>query len=159
MDSTLDVHLVLDNYGTHKHPEVKKWLADRPRYHVHFTPTSSSWLNQIERWFAEITRKQIRRSTFRSVPDLIRTINDYIRIYDKNPRPFQWVASVSQIIRKVRKYKEISDTADWDRAACSRMLFQVGEHLAEVGSAAGLGRFDIGELLRNHKAFARGVIA
>ncbi len=112
VDSTLDVHLVLDNYGTHKHPEVKKWLADRPRYHVHFTPTSSSWLNQIERWFAEITRKQIRRGTFRSVRDLIKTINDYIRIYNKIPRPFQWVASASQIIRRVRKYKEISDTAD-----------------------------------------------
>jgi transposase len=112
IDSTLDVHLVLDNYGTHKHPEVKKWLTERPRYHVHFTPTSSSWLNQIERWFAEITRKQIRRGTFRSVRDLIKTINDYIRHYNKNPRPFQWVASASQIIRKVRKYKAISDTAD-----------------------------------------------
>jgi transposase len=112
VDATLDVHLVLDNYGTHKHPEVKKWLAERPRYHVHFTPTSSSWLNQIERWFAEITRKQIRRGTFHSVRDLIRTIKDYIRHYNKNPRPFHWVASASQIIRKVRKYKETSDTGD-----------------------------------------------
>jgi transposase len=107
IDSTLAVHLVLDNYGTHKHPEVKKWLAERPRYHVHFTPTSSSWLNQIERWFAEITRKQIRRGTFRSVRDLIRTINDYIRHYNKSPRPFQWIASASRIIRKVRKYKPV----------------------------------------------------
>ena len=72
VDAGLDVHLVLDNYGTHKHPQVKKWLAGRPRYQVHFTPTSSSWLNQIERWFAEITRKRIRRGTFRSVRDLIR---------------------------------------------------------------------------------------
>jgi transposase len=109
VDSELDVHLVLDNYGTHKHPAVKKWLAARPRYHVHFTPTSSSWLNQIERWFAEITRKRIRRGTFRSVRDLVRTINDYIRHYNKNPQPFQWVASASQIIRKVRKYKRTTE--------------------------------------------------
>lgn len=111
IDPGLDVHLVLDNYGTHKHPEVKKWLAERPRFYTHFTPTSSSWLNQIERWFAEITRKQIRRSTFKSVRDLIKTINEYIRHYNKNPQPFQWVASASQIIRKVRKYRKNSGNA------------------------------------------------
>jgi transposase len=112
VDTSLEIHMVLDNYGTHKHPEVKKWLAARPRYHVHFTPTSSSWINQIERWFAEITRKQIRRGTFRSVRDLIRAIHDYIRIYNKNPRPFQWVASASRIIRKVNKYKGTLETED-----------------------------------------------
>jgi transposase len=112
IDSDLEIHLVLDNYGTHKHPEVKTWLSKRPRYHVHFTPTSSSWLNQIERWFAEITRKRIRRGTFRSVRDLIQAIQDYIRLYNKNPRPFQWVASASKIIRKVNKYKETSETGD-----------------------------------------------
>ena len=112
VDAGLDIHLVLDNYGTHKHPDVKKWLAARPHYHVHFTPTSSSWLNQIERWFAEITRKRIRRGTFRSVGDLTRAIQDYIRLYNKNPQPFQWVASASRIIRKVSKYKGISDTGD-----------------------------------------------
>jgi transposase len=112
VDANLDIHLVLDNYGTHKHPEVKKWLAARPRYHVHFTPTSSSWLNQIERWFAEITRKRIRRGTFRNVRDLIKTIHDYIRLYNKTPRPFQWVASASRIIRKVNKYKGTSETGD-----------------------------------------------
>ena len=112
MASDLDIHLVLDNYGTHKHPAVKQWLAIRPRYHVHFTPTSSSWLNQIERWFAEITRKQIRRGTFLSVRDLTQAIQDYIRLYNKNPQPFHWVASASRIIRKVRKYKETSDTGD-----------------------------------------------
>src|SRR5947199_5427788 len=110
--SDLEIHLVLDNYGTHKHAAVKKWLAARPRYHVHFTPTSSSWLNQIERWFAEITRKQIRRGTFLSVRDLTQAIQDYIRLYNKNPQPFHWVASASRIIRKVRKYKETSDTGD-----------------------------------------------
>jgi transposase len=108
--SGVDIHLVLDNYGTHKHPDVKKWLMQRPRYHVHFTPTSASWLNQIERWFAEITRKRIRRGTFHSVRDLIQAINDYIRLYNKKPRPFQWIASASQIIRKVNKYKDTSET-------------------------------------------------
>ena len=108
----LAVHLVLDNYGTHKHPEVKKWLAARPRYHVHFTPTSSSWLNQVERCFAEITRKRIRRGTFRSVPDLIRAIKEYVKHYNKSPQPFQWVATANQIIRKVNKYKATSETGD-----------------------------------------------
>ena len=108
----LEIHLVVDNYGTHKHPEVKQWLADRPRYHVHFTPTSSSWLNQIERWFAEITRKPIRRGTFRSVRDLIQSIKDYVRHYNRNPQPFQWVASASKIIRKVNKYNETLETED-----------------------------------------------
>jgi transposase len=112
IDSGLDVHLVLDNYGTHKHPEVKAWLASRPRYHVHFTPTSSSWLNQVERWFAEITRKRIRRGTFLSVRDLIKAIKEYVRHYNRNPRPFLWVASASRIIRKVGKYKETLETAD-----------------------------------------------
>ena len=102
----LDIHMVLDNYGTHKHPEVKKWLAARPRYHVHFTPTSSSWLNQVERWFAEITRKRIRRGTFRSVRELTKAIHDYIRIYNNDPYPFQWVASASRIIRKVARYRK-----------------------------------------------------
>jgi hypothetical protein len=111
VESDLDVHLVLDNYGTHKHPAFQKWLATRPRYHVHFTPTGSSWLNQIERWFAEITRKRIRRGTFHTVGDLIKAIQDYIRLYNKNPQPFHWVASAGRIIRKVRKYKETSDTA------------------------------------------------
>ena len=108
----LDIHLVLDNYGTHKHPEVKTWLAARPRYHVHFTPTSSSWLNQVERWFAEITRKRIRRGTFRSVRELTKAIHDYIRIYNNNPQPFQWVASASRIIRKVNRYRRTSGTAN-----------------------------------------------
>lgn len=112
VNPSLDIHLVLDNYGTHKHPQVKKWLVERPRYHVHFTPTGSSWLNQIERWFAEITRKRIRRGTFRSVRELVKAIQDYLWQYNKNPQPFQWVASASRIIRKVNKYKEISETGD-----------------------------------------------
>jgi transposase len=109
-DPGLAVHLILDNYGTHKHPEVQKWFADHPRYHVHFTPTSASWLNQVERWFAEITRKRIRRGTFHSVRDLEKAIRDYIRDNNKAPQPFQWVARASAIIRKVRKYKRTLET-------------------------------------------------
>src|SRR5580704_3755720 len=112
VDAELAIHLVLDNYGTHKDPEVKKWLAARPRYHVHFTPTSSSWLNQIERWFAEITRKRIRRGTFRSVRDLVKALKEYVRTYNRDPHPFQWVASAIKIIRKVNKYKETLETGD-----------------------------------------------
>jgi transposase len=109
---SLDVHLIMDNYGTHKHPLVKQWFKEHSRYHVHFTPTSSSWLNQVERWFAEITRKQIRRGSFRSVRDLVKTIQNYIRENNKSPRPFLWVASANVILRKIRKYKDISETAD-----------------------------------------------
>lgn len=105
-------HDAQDNYGTHKHPEVKKWFRAHPRYHVHFTPTSASWLNQVERWFAEITRKRIRRGTFRSVRDLVQAIQEYIRENNKSPRPFQWVASANTIVRKVRKYKWTLETAD-----------------------------------------------
>jgi transposase len=111
-DSALDIHLILDNYGTHKHPEVKKWFSAHPRYHLHFTPTSASWLNQVERWFAEITRKRIRRGTFHSVPELVKAIQDYIRENNKNPQPFQWIASANTIIRKVRKYKWTLETGD-----------------------------------------------
>jgi transposase len=112
LEPDCDVHVILDNYGTHKHPDVKRWFAARPRYHLHFTPTGSSWLNQVERWFAEITRKRIRRGTFRSVRELTRAIKDYIRLHNKAPRPFHWTAKAKQIIRKVDKYKEISETAD-----------------------------------------------
>jgi transposase len=111
-DSTLDIHLILDNYGTHKHPQVTKWFRAHSRYHIHFTPTSASWLNQVERWFAEITRKRIRRGTFRSVRDLIKAIHEYIRENNKNPHPFQWVANANTIVRKVRKYKRTLETGD-----------------------------------------------
>jgi transposase len=105
------VHIILDNYGTHKHPEVKKWFAAHPRYHIHFTPTGSSWLNQIERWFAEITAKRIRRGTFRSVKELTRAIESYIRDHNRNPKPFVWTATARSILRKVKNYKETLETA------------------------------------------------
>jgi transposase len=110
MKPGVTVHLILDNYGTHKHPDVKDWFADHPRYQVHFTPTSASWLNQVERWFAEITRKRIRRGTFRSVRELEKAIRDYIRANNKAPKPFLWVASANKILKKVRKYKRTLET-------------------------------------------------
>ncbi len=106
-----EIHLVLDNYGTHKHPEVKEWFAARPRYHLHFVPTGSSWLNLVERWFGEITRKRIRRGAFRNVPELTRTIYRYLRENNKNPRPFIWTATAAKILRKVRHCKETMDSA------------------------------------------------
>lgn len=110
--SDLAVHIILDNYGTHKHPDVKRWFQAHPRYQVHFTPTSASWLNQIERWFAEITRKRIRRGTFGSVRELERAIRDYIRQTNRDPRPFKWVATANAIIKKIRKYKDTSETGE-----------------------------------------------
>jgi len=105
-----DIHLIMDNYGTHTHPQVKQWFAERPRYHLHFVPTGSSWLNLVERWFAEITRKRIRRGTFRSVSELIRAIRQYLRENNKDPRPFIWTATASRILRKVRHCKEALET-------------------------------------------------
>jgi transposase len=104
------VHLILDNYGTHTHPKVEAWFAAHPRYHRHFVPTSASWLNLIERWFAEITRKRIRRGTFRSVPDLIRAIEDYVTHHNRHAEPFVWTASAATILRKVRHCKEALET-------------------------------------------------
>jgi transposase len=106
----LDLHLILDNYGTHTHPNVKKWLEKRPRFHLHFIPTSSSWVNLIERWFAELTEKRVRRGVFKSVPDLIEAIEDFMRTYNENPKPFIWTKKVDQILEKVNKCKAIMDT-------------------------------------------------
>ncbi len=86
----LQVHLILDNYGTHTHADVHHWLDKHPRFHLHFTPTSSSWLNQVERWFRELTDKALRRGAFGSVPDLIAAIQDYIDAHNKDPKPYVW---------------------------------------------------------------------
>jgi len=99
----LDVHLVLDNYGTHNHPNVKAWLAKHRRFHLHFTPTSSSWLNLVERWFRELTDKAIRRGVFPSVEHLIDTIDDYLDTHNADPKPFTWTASAESIIEKVKR--------------------------------------------------------
>ena len=108
----LDVHLILDNYATHKHAKVRAWLAKRPRYHLHFTPTYSSWLNQVERWFGLITSRAIRRGSFRSVRELTQHIEQFIERHNHDPRPFKWTASADSIFEKlVRLSKVISGTA------------------------------------------------
>ena len=99
----LQIHLILDNYGTHNHANVKKWLAKHPRFHLHFTPTSSSWLNLVERWFRELTDKAIRRGVFHSVNDLITAIENYLKINNDNPKPFAWTATAEQILAKVAR--------------------------------------------------------
>ena len=99
----LQVHLILDNYSTHKHETVEKWLAKHPRFHLHFTPTSSSWLNLIERWFGKLTDKAIRRGVFHSVPELINAIETYLQANNKNPEPFLWTATAEQILAKVQR--------------------------------------------------------
>lgn len=101
--ATLDVHLICDNYGTHKHAKVKAWLARRPRFHLHFTPTYSSWLNQVERWFALITNQAIRRGSFDSVTDLKRKINEFVEHYNQHPRPFKWTATAESILAKIER--------------------------------------------------------
>ncbi|MFZ5876484.1 MAG: IS630 family transposase [Nitrospirota bacterium] len=108
----LDVHLILDNYGTHKHAKVKAWLAARPRWHVHFVPTYASWLNQVERFFAMITNQAIRRGSFPSVRDLIRKIDHFVSHYNQSCRPFVWTATADSILAKLRRLCErISGTA------------------------------------------------
>lgn len=107
----LDVHLIIDNYCTHKHGKVKRWLAARPRFHVHFTPTYSSWLNQVEIWFNIITQRAIRRGTFRSVHDLVEKIDRFVRSYNRNCRPFVWTATADSILEKIgRLCKAIAGT-------------------------------------------------
>ena len=105
----LDLHLIVDNYGTHKHPRVQSWLRRHPRVHLHFTPTSSSWLNLVERWFRDLTDKRIRRGSFESVPELIAAIDDYLAQSNQNPHVFVWTASVDSILAKIAKCKEALD--------------------------------------------------
>jgi transposase len=100
------IHVVMDNYGTHKHPRVREWFARHPEFVPHFTPTSSSWLNQVERFFAQITERRIRRGSFRSVPELERAIEDYLRTHNQNPRPFIWTKNADLILHKVQKLAE-----------------------------------------------------
>jgi transposase len=100
----LDVHIVMDNYATHKTPKIKAWLARRPHYHVHFTPTSASWINQVERWFAELTRKRLRRGVHTSVRQLQADIRAFIDRHNQNPKPFKWTKSADQILASVKRF-------------------------------------------------------
>jgi transposase len=99
----LAVHLILDNYATHNHPDVKGWLNRHKRFNLHFTPTSSSWLNMVERWFRELTDKALRRGSFNSVPDLITAIEAYLKAHNDDPHPFVWTATAKSILEKVRR--------------------------------------------------------
>ncbi len=107
----LDLHLIVDNYATHKTPEVKKWLKKHRRFHFHFTPTSASWLNQVERFFAEITRDAIRRGTFKNVPELETTINDYLAKHNETASPFVWTATADEILEKVDRARDTLNKA------------------------------------------------
>jgi transposase len=100
----LDVHLILDNYGTHKTTVIRQWLLKRPRFHVHFTPTYGSWLNLVERWFAELTNKRIRRGVFRSVRELESAIREYIEVHNEAPKPFVWTRTADQILDSLARY-------------------------------------------------------
>lgn len=100
----LDVHLIMDNYGTHKTQQIRDWLARHPRFHIHFTPTYSSWINQVERWFAALTEKQIRRGTHRSVRELETAIKLYLATYNADPRPFVWVKTADQILKSIERF-------------------------------------------------------
>jgi len=98
-----DLHLIVDNYATHKHPRVRAWLAKRPRYHIHYTPTYASWLNQVERWFGLITQKAIRRGSFSNVKELVQKIDRFVEQYNANARPFLWTATAESILAKVQR--------------------------------------------------------
>jgi len=107
----LDVHLVLDNYATHKTPAIQRWLVKRPRFHVHFTPTSASWLNLVERWFSTLTQRCIRRGTHRSTRELRNAIKEYLRMNNEEPKPFIWTKTADQILGNLARYCErISDS-------------------------------------------------
>lgn len=99
----LQVHLILDNYSTHKHPDVARWLTRHKRFHLHFIPTSSSWLNQVERWFRDLTERNLRRGIFGSVPDLIASIESYLEATNENPKPYVWTATAEDILAKVER--------------------------------------------------------
>jgi len=103
----LDLHLIVDNYATHKHPRVQSWLRKHPRFHMHFTPTSSSWLNLVERWFRDLTDKRIRRGTFTSVAKLQAAIQAYIDVHNQNPKAFKWTAKADVILEKVRRARTV----------------------------------------------------
>jgi transposase len=100
----LDIHLIMDNYATHRTPAIRRWLARHPRWHVHFTPTSASWINQVERFFAELTEKQIRRGVHRSTRDLERAIRDYIKTVNDDPKPFRWTKSANDILASIKRF-------------------------------------------------------
>jgi transposase len=110
----LDLHLIIDNYRTHKHPKVQRWLKRHPRFQVHFIPTSSSWLNLVERWFRELTEKRLRRGAFKSVEQLTQAIRAYLEHNNKDPHSFVWTAKAEDILEKVRRARAVLDNLQSD---------------------------------------------
>jgi len=106
----MDLHLIVDNYGSHKTAKVKKWLSNHSRFHLHFTPTSASWMNMVERFFSELTNKRLRRGIFRTVEELEEAITNYLAVHNDNPRIFVWVKDADTILSKVKKCKEVLQT-------------------------------------------------
>jgi len=105
------LHLIVDNYATHKHPKVQRWMKRHRRFHVHFTPTSSSWLNMVERFFRDLTRQRLQRGVFRDVEQLITVIDDYVDHHNQRPKPFVWTASAQDILEKVKRARKVLDNA------------------------------------------------
>jgi transposase len=103
----LDIHMVMDNLGTHTQPDVKRWFARHPRFKLHFTPKGTSWINMVEAWFSQLTKKQIRRNSFGNVNDVIKAVNEFVETYQENPRPFVWNVDADEIIRKVAKLRNL----------------------------------------------------
>jgi len=106
-----DVHIIMDNYGTHKTALIRKWFAQRPRFHMHYTPTYGSWINLVERWFAELTNKRIRRGVFRSVKELEAAIREYIEVHNEDPKPFVWTKTADQILASIARYAQRTTAA------------------------------------------------
>jgi transposase len=111
MPTDLEIHVILDNYATHKTPAVRRWLAKRPRFHLHFTPTHASWLNQVERWFGLLTQRQLRRGAHTSVAALTQAITDFIAAHNEAPTPFTWTASADDILAKIARFAPRTLTA------------------------------------------------
>jgi len=105
----MQIHIIADNYSAHKHPSVRDWLQRHKRFHMHFTPTSASWLNIVERFFRDITQQRIRRGAFRSVPELVAAIDRYIQHHNHAPKPFIWTAKASDILEKVTRARRTLD--------------------------------------------------
>ena len=104
-----DIHIIADNYATHKHPNVQRWLDRHARVHVHFTPTSSSWLNMVERFFRDLTTKRLRRGVFMSVHELELALHDYVRVHNESPKPFIWTKTATDILQKVTRARKAAD--------------------------------------------------
>ena len=116
----LDVHIIMDNYGTHKTPLIWNWFAKRPRFHVHFTPTFGSWLNLVERWFAELTNKQLRRGVHRSVRELEAAIREFIDAHHEHPKPFVWTKTADEILASIARFAQRTSDAHAAQRLMSR---------------------------------------